>query len=162
MLRPLMEELCGGKKRPDKLEWSAAMDAAFAGAKQALLSATHLVHRTVGAELSVVVDALATHEGTCLQQQLPGKKEWQPLGFFSKKLEAAQQKNSAFDREFFFCYSAIFTNHKPLTTPWCECLIHGQHASLRSCPTWQIICWTFDIAGAVNVVADTHSRLPGH
>ncbi len=86
MLRPLMEELCGGKKRPDKLEWSAAMDAAFAGAKQALLSATHLVHRTVGAELSVVVDALATHEGTCLQQQLPGKKVWQPPGFFSKKL----------------------------------------------------------------------------
>jgi hypothetical protein len=36
------------------------MDAAFAGAKQALLSATHLAHPTVGAELSVVVDASAT------------------------------------------------------------------------------------------------------
>jgi hypothetical protein len=73
-LRPLTDGLCGGKKGADKLEWSAAMDAAFAGAKQALLSATHLAHPTVGAELSV---------GTCLQQQLPGRKDWQPLGFFS-------------------------------------------------------------------------------
>jgi hypothetical protein len=67
--------------------------------------------------------------GVCLQQRLPGKKDWQTLGFFSKKLEAAQQKYSAFDREFFACSSgirhfqymldgprfAIFTNHKPLT-----------------------------------------------
>jgi hypothetical protein len=67
--------------------------------------------------------------GGCLQQRLPGKKDWQPLGFFSKKLEAAQQKYSAFDREFFACFSgirhfqcmldgprfAIFKNHKHLT-----------------------------------------------
>jgi hypothetical protein len=78
------------------------MDAAFAGAKQALLTATHLAHPTVGAELSVVVDASA-----CLQQQLPGRKEWHPLGFFSKKLETEQQKYSAFDRELFACYAGI-------------------------------------------------------
>jgi hypothetical protein len=77
----------------------------------------------------VAVDASATHMGACLQQRLPSKKDWNPLGFFSKKLEAAQQKYSAFDREFFACYSgirhfqymldgphfAIFTNHKHLT-----------------------------------------------
>ncbi len=105
------------------------MEAAFAAAKQSLLTATHLAHRTVGAELSVVVDASATHVGACLQQRLPGKKAWQPLGFFSKKLEAAQQKYSAFDRELFACFAgirhfrymldgrrfAIFTDHKPLT-----------------------------------------------
>ncbi len=104
------------------------MDAAFAGAKQSLLTATHLAHPTAGAELSVVVDASATHIGACLQQRLPGKKLWQPLGFFSK-LEAAQQKYSAFDRELFACYAgirhfrymldgrpfAIFTDHKLLT-----------------------------------------------
>jgi hypothetical protein len=83
------------------------MDAAFAGAKHSLLSATHLAHPTVGAELSVVVDASATHLGSCLQQQLPGRKDLQPLRFFSKKLEAAQQKYSAFDRELFACYSGI-------------------------------------------------------
>ncbi len=69
------------------------MDAAFAGA--------HLAYPTVGAELSVVVDASAMHVGACLQQRLPGRKVWQPLGFFSKKLEAAQQKYSTFDRELF-------------------------------------------------------------
>jgi hypothetical protein len=47
------------------------MDAAFAGAKKALLSATHLAHPTVGAELSVVVDASV---GACFQQQLLGWK----------------------------------------------------------------------------------------
>jgi hypothetical protein len=65
-LQPLTDALHGGRKVVNKLEWSAAMDAAFAGAKQALLTATHLAHPTVGAELSVVVDASATHVGACL------------------------------------------------------------------------------------------------
>ncbi len=56
---------------------------------------------------TVVVDASATHVGACLQQRLPGRKAWQPLGFFSKKLEAAQQKYSAFDRELFACFAGI-------------------------------------------------------
>jgi hypothetical protein len=128
-LRPLTDALRGGRKGADKLEWSAAMDAVFAGSKQSLLTATHLAHPTVGAELSVVVDASATHVGACLQQRLPGRKVWQPLGFFSKKLEAAQLKYSDFDRDLFACYAgirhfrymldgrrfAIFTDHKPLT-----------------------------------------------
>jgi hypothetical protein len=75
-------------------------------------------------DLYVVVDASATHVGACLQQQLPGKRDWQPLEFFSEKLQAAQLKYSAFDRELFACYFwymldghrfAIFTGHKPLT-----------------------------------------------
>jgi hypothetical protein len=45
-LRPLTDGLHGGRKRADKLEWSTAMDAAFAGAKQSLLTATHLAHPT--------------------------------------------------------------------------------------------------------------------
>jgi hypothetical protein len=61
-LRPLTDGLRGRKKGADKLEWPA-MDAAFAGAKQALLSATHLAHPTTGVELSVVVYASATHVG---------------------------------------------------------------------------------------------------
>ncbi len=105
--RPLTDALRSGRKGADRLEWSAAMDAAFAGAKQSLLTATHLADPTVGAELPVVVDASATHVGACLQQRLPGKKAWQPLGFFSKKLEAARQKYSAFDRELFSCFVRI-------------------------------------------------------
>jgi hypothetical protein len=88
-LRPLTDELCSRRKR---LEWSVAMDSAFAAAKQALLSATHLVHPTVGAAVSLVVDASVMHVGACLKRQLGGRKHWQPLGLSSKKLEAAQQK----------------------------------------------------------------------
>jgi hypothetical protein len=98
-LRPLTDELGGGMKGQDNLEWLAPMDADFAGAKQALRSATDMAHPTVGSEPWVVVDASASHVGACLQQQLPGKKDWQPLGFFSKKLKAAQQKYAASDRE---------------------------------------------------------------
>jgi hypothetical protein len=46
--------------------------------------------------------------GACLQQQLCGKKDWQPLGFFTKKLKASQQKYSAFaSKRLFACYSGI-------------------------------------------------------
>ena len=108
MLRPLTDELCGGRKSPDRLDWSDPMRIAFAGAKQALLSVTNLAHPTTGADLSLVVDTSATHVGACLQQQLVGRKDWQPLGFFSKKLEPAQEKYSAFDRELFACYAGIW------------------------------------------------------
>jgi transposase InsO family protein len=177
MLQPLSDALRGGRKGADKLEWSAAMDAAFAGAKQSLLTATHLAHRTVGAELSVVVDASATHIGACLQQRLPGRKVWQPLGFFSKKLEAAQQKYSAFDRELFACYAgihhfrymldgrrfAIFTDHKPLT--YALARVSEPWTARQSRQLFYVAEFTSDIrhiAGAANVVADTLSRPPGH
>jgi hypothetical protein len=74
-LQPLTDELRCGRKGPDKLEWSEAMDAAIAGAMQALLSASHLAHPMFGAKLSVVVNSSALLVGSCLQQQLPGKRD---------------------------------------------------------------------------------------
>jgi hypothetical protein len=112
-LWPITDELGGGKKGSEQLEWSAAIEATFAAAKQAMMSAAHLVSSTglwgttVGAALSLVVNALATHVYACLQQQPCGRKDWQPQGFFSKKLQAAQQKYSTSDRELFACYSGI-------------------------------------------------------
>jgi transposase InsO family protein len=167
--------LRGGKKGADKLDWSAAMDAAFAGAKQSLLTATHPAHPTVGAELSVVVDASATHVGACLQQRLPGRKVWQPLGFFSKKLEEAQQKYSAFDRELFVCNAgihhfrymldgrrfAIFTDLKPLT--YALARVSELWTARQSRQLSYVAEYTSDIrhiTGAANVVADTLSRPP--
>jgi hypothetical protein len=153
------------------------MDAAFAGTKQSLLTATHLAHPTVGAELSVVVDTSATHVGACPRQRLPGRKVWQPLGFFSTKLEATQQKYSAFDRELFACYAgirhfkymldgrrfSIFTLHKPLTyalsrvsEPWTA--RQSRQLSYMAEYTSDIL----HIAMTANVVVDTLSRLPGH
>ncbi len=45
------------------------------------------------------MDASAAHIGACLQQRRPGSPGWEPLGFFSKKLETALVKYSAFDCE---------------------------------------------------------------
>jgi hypothetical protein len=125
----------------------------------------------------VVVEASATHVGACLQQQLAGKKDWQPLVFFSKMLEASQQKYSAFDRELFTCYSgirhfrymldgcrlAIFMDHKPLTyalaqvsDPWTA------HQSRQLSYVAEYMSDVCHIVKVAILVADTLSRLPGH
>jgi hypothetical protein len=123
------------------------------------------------------MDASATHVGACLQQQLPGRKDWQPLSFFYKKLEAAQQKYSAYDRELFACYLgirhfrymldgqrfAVFTDHKPLTYSLSRV---SDPRTARQCGQLSyVVEFTSDIrhiAGAANLVADILSRLPGH
>jgi hypothetical protein len=72
-----------------------------------LTSATRLAHPVQGAKLSLAVDASATHIGACLQQKRAGSPGWESLGFFSKKLEPAQVKCSAFDRELLACFMGI-------------------------------------------------------
>jgi hypothetical protein len=177
ILKPLTDALRGGLHSTDAVKWSAECAEAFVAAKQALLQATFLAHPVMGASLSLAVDTSATHVGGTLQQQLPGQTSFQPLGFFSKKLDPAQQKYSAFDRELFAVYAGIrhfrhmlegrrftvYTDHKPLThavarvsDPW----------TTRQCRHLAYIAeYTSDIqhvAGSANVVADTLSRPPGH
>jgi hypothetical protein len=85
------------------------------------------------AYLSLAVDASNTHIGAVLQQWQPGgggrSGDWRPLSFFSKKLDSAQLKYSAFDRELLAAYLSvrhfrymldgrkfhILSDHKPLT-----------------------------------------------
>jgi RNase H-like domain found in reverse transcriptase len=49
--------------------------------------------------IDFVVDASADHVGAALQQRAAGAAAWQPLRFFSKKLDVTQQRYSAYDRE---------------------------------------------------------------
>ena len=81
------------------MEWNGEREAAFTEVKQMLASATRLAHPAQAAKLSLAVDASASHIGACLQQKRAGSPGWEPLGFFSKKLEPAKVKYSAFDRE---------------------------------------------------------------
>jgi hypothetical protein len=133
-------------------------------AKNALAAAMCLAHPSQGFQLSLMVDAL--------QQRRRSADPWQPLGFFSRKLDSTQVKYSAFGRELLACFQAIrhfrfmlegrrftlYTDHKPLTT-----------AVRRSTEPWTtklayIAEFTSDIqhiAGTDNVVADTLSRPPG-
>ncbi len=120
----------------------------------------------------------AQPNGGCLRrpQRRRPADPWQPLGFFSRKLDSTQVKYSAFDRELLACFQAIhhfrfmlegrwftlYTDHKPLTTavrrstePW----------TAKQCRQLTYIAeFTSDIqhiAGTDNVVADTLSRPPG-
>ncbi len=73
------------------------MDAAFNKSKQVLAKAVPPAHPALDANISVATDASDTHIGGVLQQQVRGS--WQPLGFFSRKLNVAETKYSTFDRE---------------------------------------------------------------
>ena len=83
------------------------MIAAFNTVKTSLSSAALLSHPSTAAELVVVANASSSHEGAALHQRRRGGDPWQPLGFFSKKLDRAQMPYSAFDRELLAAFSAI-------------------------------------------------------
>ncbi|MFN9953455.1 MAG: RNase H-like domain-containing protein, partial [bacterium] len=63
------------------------MVAAFEAARTALGAAALLAHPQQDQELAVMVDASADHVGAALQQRRSAAADWQPLAFFSKKLE---------------------------------------------------------------------------
>ncbi len=101
------------------------MEAAF----NALGAAALLAHPQQDQELVVMVDSSTNNVSVALQQRCLLLALWQPLTFFSKKLELVQMRYSAFDRELFTCVSGIhhfrymlegcrftiYTDHKPLT-----------------------------------------------
>jgi hypothetical protein len=100
-------------------------------------------------ELTLMVDASADCVGAALQQRSSSSSPWQPLAFFSRKLEPAQIKYLAFDQKLFACCAGIrhfrymleggpftiYTEHKPLT--WARWLMVGQPCSSGSCPSWR-------------------------
>ncbi len=93
-----------------------------------LTSVAVLTHPDPTGEVKLAVDASNTHIGAVLQQRDAGGG-WRLLAFFSKKLDAAQLKYSAFDRELLAAYLSvrhfryrldgrkfhILSDHKPLT-----------------------------------------------
>jgi len=122
-----------------------------------------------------MVDAYAEHVGAALLQRAAPTAPWEPQRFFSRKLDSAQVRYSAYDRELLACVQGIrhfrfmlegrwftlYTDHKPLTyglckaadqwTPW-QC----RHLSYVAEFTDDIR----HIAGQDNVVADMLSRPP--
>jgi hypothetical protein len=129
ILRPLTDSTRGSPKATAAVDWTPPMVAAFDAARPTLGAAALLTHPQQDQELVVMVNASADHVGAALQQRRSAVADWQPLAFFSKKLEPAQMRYSAFDRELFACVTGIrhfrymlegrpftiYTNHKPLT-----------------------------------------------
>jgi hypothetical protein len=148
------------------------MESSFRVVKASLSRATWLGHPSSPGPAR---DASSSHIGAALHQQLKDHSTWQPLGFFSKKLEVGQAKLSAFDRELLSCVAGIrhfwfilegrpftiYTDRKPLlgalahvSDPW----------TARQCRHLAyVVEFTADIwiiAGQDNEAADALSRPP--
>jgi hypothetical protein len=125
---PLHTVLSGPRvKGSHPITWTPDLHRAFEECKASLSRATLLAHPDPSAPLALVTDASTSAMGAVLQQRVG--KAWQPLAFFSKKLNQTQHKYSAYDRELLAVYEAvkhfrhmlearhfiIFTYHKPIT-----------------------------------------------
>lgn len=169
---PLNSLLSGAIKGKEALEWNPEAEAAFHNSKETLAGATMLAHPKIGAELAIFSDASDFAIGAALQQKV--KENWEPLGFFSRKLQPAEKKYSAYDRELLAMYSAvkyfrhsvegrdfiIYTDQKPLTYAFRQ---RPEKCTPRQFRYLDFLGqFTTDIrhvAGKENVVADALSRI---
>ena len=107
ILCPLTNSLKGSPSGSTPLTWSPNMQGAFSAAKAALSTATSVAHPVSSADLALVCDASASHVGAVLQQRRLYSTSWEPLRFFSKKLDKPQLVYSAFDCELYAAFTAI-------------------------------------------------------
>jgi cleavage and polyadenylation specificity factor subunit 1 len=170
---PLHAALSGPKmKGSHPITWTPDLHRAFDECKASLSRATLLAHPDPSAPLALVTDASTSAMGAVLQQRVDNA--WQPLAFFSRKLNPAQSKYSAYDRELLAVYEAvrhfrhmlearhfiIFTDHKPITYAFQQ---KRDKCSPRQFNHLDYIAqFTTDvrhISGQDNVVADALSRV---
>jgi len=170
---PLNAYLVGAvKKDKRQISWTAEGEHAFNACKQQLADASLLFHPIEGALLSVTADASDLAIGATLEQLV--NESWQPLGFFSKKLSATQQRYSTYDRELLAIYKSlkffryliegqqllIKTDHKPLTYAFqqkCDKASPRQQRQLDYIS--QFSTEIIHISGKENTVADCLSRI---
>jgi hypothetical protein len=165
ILTPLTN-LLKGKDLPKELPWDQQHDAAFAATKGVLASAVPLAHPRPDAPLALATDASDTHISAVLQQQIGG--HWQPLGFFSRRLQPAEANYSTFDQAIKHFLPQVegrvlqlWTDHKPLVTAMKRVtpLISGRQQrhlafiSEHTCDVWHT-------PGVDNVLADALSHPP--
>ena len=156
----------------EHLSWNDSQIHAFSALKEALANATLLAHPKPNALTNIMTDASNSAVGAVLQQYVDG--QWQPISFFSKKLQPAETRYSTFDRELLaiylaikhFCYFLegrtfhVLTDHKPLTFAFNA---RADRHTPRQCRHLDYISqFTTDlrhVRGVDNSVADTLSRI---
>ena len=171
ILAPLYA-VTNNQKMSKRIAWDTKLATAFDAAKQSLVHATSLAFLDPAGKLAMAVDASDFAVGAVLFQTVKGTH--QPLGFFSRKLQPAQAKYSAFDRELLAAFSAVkrfrrflegrsftlFTDHRPLVTAMCK---QTEAQSPRQARHLSFISeFTTDIQyikGEDNDIADFLSRL---
>ena len=166
----------GQKKAPLRktLTWNDDLQRSFEAIKEALATATLLHHPRPNTQMALTTDASKFALGAVLEQL--GPNGWEPLGFYSAKLEENQIDWPAFDRELLGLFRA--TRHfRPMLeghsfTIWTDQQALVPSMKKKSDPltprqTYQLSClseYTTDIKyieGKSNVVADALSRPPG-
>jgi hypothetical protein len=100
-----LTDLLKCKDLPKELSWDQQHEAAFVATKAALAAAVPLAHLLSGVALALATDTSDMHIGGVLQQQVNG--HWQPLGFFSLRLQPVEGNYSTFDRELLVADQAI-------------------------------------------------------
>ena len=167
-MKPLFQALKG---KPKELQWDQVMISAFKLAKDALASATMLVHPQANAPIAVTVDASGVAVGAALEQLVNGS--WQPLAIFSQQLGPTERKYSAFDWELLVLHLVVwhfryflegrdftaFTDHKPLIFTFAK--VSDPWSARQQRHLAAILEYTTcikHIAGMSNLVADALSR----
>ena len=169
-LYPLFEVLKG---KPKTLNWTPDCQKSFEASKEALAAATLLHHPIPGAQLNITSDASKRALGGVLEQM--GQTGWEPLAFYSAKLEPHQTLWPPYDRELLAAFKSV-RNFKYMVEgrPF---ILYSDHQSLvpsmskKTDPQtarqiYQLACiseYTTDIRyveGKSNVVADALSRPP--
>ena len=159
------------KGKPKSLTWTPECQTSFEATKDALARASMLFHPRVGAKLALTTDASNLAIGGVLEQR--GPKGWEPLAFYSSKLEPHQQNWPPYDRELLGAFKSVrhfkhmlegraftlYTDHQSLVPSMKK---KSDPQTIRQ--TYQLACiseFTTDIQylqGKANVVADALSR----
>ena len=167
----LFDALKGPRDKKKSLEWTTEMQNSFDATKDALASAALLHHPRPGATLALTTDASDKAIGGVLEQR--GPRGWEPLAFYSSKLEANQQQWPPYDRELLAAYKGtrhfrdliegraftLYTDHQSLVPS-----IHKKSDPQTIRQQYQLACiaeYTTDIRyvqGKANLVADALSR----
>ena len=173
IMAPLNDLLKGYKKahRNRLINWSDDTRKAFTAAKKALSDATWLAFPDTEAQLGLFCDASGIAVAGSLQQFKDGG--WQPLGFFSKKMNKLEQLGSAFARELLAVYLAIkhfhhwlegtnitiYSDHKPLIAAMGKPIDRPNLKEARQMSFIAQYSPKFEhISGGNNIVADALSR----
>ena len=85
----------------DVWQQNPTLQNAFKDAKELLIQATTLAHPNPNFKLALTCDASQYGIGGFLEQFNKNSKKWEPLGFFSRRLQSDKKKWSTFKRELY-------------------------------------------------------------
>lgn len=170
---PLNEYLKGARKKDKrKIDWNESSTEAFEACKNSIVSATRTSFISTTAPLSLFTDASDTAIGAVLEQ-LVGDR-WTPVGFFSRKLSAAERNWSTYDRELLAIFASIKffkhqlegrqflvkTDHRPLVYAFSQRADRASPRQLRQLDfISQFTTEIVHVSGEDNAVADALSRI---